>query len=88
MRINHIAISEVVENKIIQEHGVWPEEVESIFFECRPLFLKARDGRYLAIGTNNGYVTVVFEYMPGGIAQVVTAYPSSNWQIKRYRRTK
>ena len=66
-----------------------PEEAEEILFS-QPVVRRARDGRYMAIGLARrtaSYLTVIFEFEKGA-AEIVTAYPSSDWQIKLYKRSK
>ncbi len=48
---------------------------------------QARDGRYLAVGLANRYLTVIFEYEKG-TANIVTSYPSSEWQVRLFKRGK
>lgn len=65
------------------------EEIENTLLQNKPFFSKAKDGRYVALGKWNRYITIIFNY--GGKnkeADIVTAYPSSDWQIKLYRRKK
>jgi hypothetical protein len=82
MRIYEVRISEAIAEKIQAQHGVLPEDAEEILFS-QPVVRRARDGRYMA----NGYLTVIFEFEKGA-AEIVTAYPSSDWQIKLYKRSK
>jgi uncharacterized DUF497 family protein len=86
MRIYEVRISEEIAEKIQAQHGVLPEDAEEILFS-QPVVRRARDGRYMAIGLANGYLTVIFEFEKGA-AEIVTAYPSSDWQIKLYKRSK
>ena len=86
MRIHEVRISERIAEKIQAEHGVPPEDAEEVLLS-NPIIRRARDGRYLAIGLVNRYLTVVFEFEKGA-AEIVTAYPSSDWQIRLYKRSK
>ncbi len=87
MKIRQVVISEEAEDKIL-EHGVAFSAVESVFYDD-PLFVKAKYGRYMAIGLDeaSNWLTVIFEYRKG-CAEIVTAYPSSEWQVKLYKRKK
>jgi len=51
------------------------------------VFRRVKDGRYMAIGFINRHLTVIFEYSQG-VAKIVTTYPSSDWQIRLYKRSK
>lgn len=86
MRIQCVTISEEAEDKIIAEHGVTFANVESVLLGD-PYVCQAKGQRYMAIGLDDTprFVTVIFEYWRGE-AEVVTAYPSSDWQIRLYRR--
>lgn len=86
MRIHEVRISERVAEKIQAEHGVLPEEAEEILFS-HPVVRRARDGRYMAIGLVDCYLTVIFEF-ERGVAEIVTAYPCSDWQVRLYKRSK
>jgi uncharacterized DUF497 family protein len=72
MRIYEVRISEEIAEKIQAQHGVLPEDAEEILFS-QPVIRRARDGRYMAIGLANGYLTVIFEFEKGA-AEIVTAY--------------
>ena len=84
MRIRKVLIEEWAQGKII-EHGLKRKEVENGIFFGNPKFLKDKYGRYVAITHYNRYITVVFEYVNFN-ANVITAYPSSDWQIRKYKR--
>ncbi len=86
MLIRRVRISERVAEKIQKIHGVAPDEVEEILFS-QPIVHQARDGRYLAVGLANRYLTVIFEYEKG-TANIVTSYPSSEWQVRLFKRGK
>jgi len=84
MRIRRILIEDIVQEKILG-HGLQREEVENGLLYGNPKFSKDRHGRYLAITHHSRYITVVFEYISFNV-EVITAYPSSDWQIRRYKR--
>ncbi len=86
MRIHQIRISEWVAEKIQVEHGVFPDEAEAILFS-NPVVRRAKDGRYMAIGLIDRYLTVIFEF-ERGTAGIITAYPCSDWQVRLYKRSK
>lgn len=84
MLIREIHLKEAVEEKI-QEHGVMKDEIEGALLLDEPKYFKARNGRYMGIGVAQRFITIIFEYADG-IATIVTAYPSSESQIKLYHR--
>ncbi len=84
MLIREIHLKVAAEEKV-QEHGVTKSEVEDALLRDEPKYLKARSGRYMAIGQAQRFITTIFEYTDG-IATIVTAYPSSESQIKLYHR--
>ena len=84
MLIREIHLKEAVEKKL-QEHNVTESEAEDALLRDEPKYLKARSGRYMAIGQAQRFITIIFEYA-NGIAMIVTAYPSSESQIKLYHR--
>ncbi len=86
MRIHQVRISERIAEKIQAEHGVFPDEAEEILFS-NPIVRRAKDGRYMAIGLIDRYLTVIFEF-ERGTAEIVTAYPCSDWQVRLYKRSK
>jgi hypothetical protein len=86
MKIRQVLISDGVAEKIYEKHRVLPEDAEEVLFS-NPVIRRAKDGRYIAIGFVDHYLTVIFEYSQG-VAEIVTAYPSSNWQTRLYKRSK
>jgi hypothetical protein len=87
LRIHDVFISEWVADKIWDKHGVSADEATELLYG-NPLIRRARDGRYMAVGLSpSGYLTVIFEYHRG-VAEIVTAYPSSDWQVKLFKRSK
>ena len=83
MRIKKILIELKVQEKIFKKHNVLREDIENVFLNNEPIFLKAKDGRYIAIGFIGEYFTIIFE-LNECIANIVTAYKSSKWQKKLY----
>jgi len=86
MKIRQVLISDSVAEKIYAKHRVLPEDAEEVLFR-NPVIRRVKDGRYMAIGFVNRHLTVIFEYSQG-VAKIVTAYPSSDWQIRLYTRSK
>jgi len=84
MKIRKVSIDELAQEKVL-EHGLKIDEVENGILFGNPNFSKDRYGRYLAITHHNLYITIVFEYV-NFCAYVITAYPSSDWQIRKYKR--
>ncbi len=87
MRIRKVLIELKVEEKINKKHGVYREEIENSLFEGKPLFYKSRKNKYMAITLRKRYITIIFIYN-NMVATIITSYPSSDWQIKLYRRRK
>lgn len=87
MRIYDVFISRRIADKIWEVHGVLADEAIDLLY-TDPIIRRAHKGRYMAVGVESkGYLTVIFE-IEQGIAEVVTAYPSSNWQIKLFKKSK
>ena len=87
MRIHDVFISRGVADKIWEEHGVSADEAVDLLYGD-PMIRRAREGRYMAVGLAvGGHLTVIFEYRRG-TAEIVTAYPSSDWQVRLFRRSK
>jgi len=87
MRIKSVKISPQNKIKINDKHGVTMDEIKNIFFQNKPYFSKTRDGRYSALGKWNRPLTIIFHYNEKSReAEIITAYPSSNWQIKLYKK--
>ena len=73
-----------VEEKTFKKHGVGKSEVEKALLLDEPKYFKTSKNRYSAIGLSDRFITVIFEYKRGN-ADVITAYPSSDQQIRRYK---
>jgi hypothetical protein len=84
MRIKKVVISAAVQDKIESEHGIWVEEIEEALLGDVQAF-RAKYGRYMVIAHTTRYITIIFEYKKGE-ADIVTAYPSSAWQIRLFKR--
>ena len=85
MRIKKIVLEKTVQEKILLKHGVRREEIEHGLLEGKPRFFRAKDGKYMTISSYNRYLTIIFGY-EGKNAAIVTAYESSDWQKRLYKR--
>ena len=85
MKIRKILIEADIQEKILWKHGVKREELENALLEGDPRFFKIRDNLYMAVTHYEHYLTIIFEYNQLN-AIVKTAYKSSDWQIRRYKR--
>lgn len=83
MIIENAIIEDKVKEKILEKHNVTAEEIKNVLLQ-NPLILRAKKKRYLAIGIDWRYLSIVFEYARK-TANIVTAYPSSDWQKKLYK---
>lgn len=72
--------------KIYNKHGITMEEIEKTLLENKPYFAKTKDGRYTSIGKWSRYITIIFDHNIHNESEIITAYPSSDWQIKLYKR--
>jgi len=87
LRIHDVFISRRIADKIWEEHGVSADEAIDLVYGD-PMIRRAREGRYMAVGlATGGYLTVIFEYQRG-TAEIVTAYPSSDWQMRLFKKSK
>ena len=85
MRIQKELIEENIEEKVNKKHGIYRKEIENALFEGKPIFFRTKEGKYVAIGHKEKYLTIVFLYEKQ-MAKVITAYSSSEWQMKLYKR--
>lgn len=85
MIIKKILVELKIEEKINKKHGVYRTEIEAGLLEGKPIFFRTRENRYIAITLKERYITVVFLYNRG-VASIKTAYTSSDWQIRLYKR--
>ena len=86
MKITNILIEDNIKEKILDKHNVEATEIKQVIFS-NPLILKSGKNRYMAIGSHQRYLTIIFE-IDNGIAFIVTAYPSSDAQVKLYKKKK
>lgn len=85
MHLEDVYLEGPAGEKIVKKHGVSREEIETVLLADEPKHFKTKAGRYLAIDVTERYLTIVYENRKG-IAVIVTAYPSSQWQVKLYKR--
>ncbi len=83
MRITDIIIEDKIKEKILKKHNIRATEIKNIFTKT-PYVLKAREQRYMTIGYDQRFITVIFE-MDKTAAYIITAYPSSEAQVKLYK---
>ena len=86
MIIKEVVISPRVKVKVFHKHGIRFKEIKAVLIN-RPFVRKTKDGRYFAVNLVERYVTVIFSYEKG-TADIVTAYPSSDWQVRMFKRKK
>lgn len=87
MYIGDVFISRRIADKIWEEHGVSADEAVDLLYGD-PMIRRARGGRYMAVGlAAGGYLTVIFEYQRG-VAEIVTAYAASDWQVRLFKKSK
>ena len=84
MRFDNIIIEDRIKEKILSKHKVRADEVKETLLN-KPLFLKTKFNRYIAIGHCQRYITIIFEFN-NKTANIITAYSSSNSQIKLYKK--
>ena len=84
MRIREILIKLITEEKIYKKHGIHRAEINNALLEGNPIFFRTRDNKYVAIARKERYITIIFHYKRE-IADISTAYQSSDWQIKLYK---
>lgn len=84
MIIEKIVISKRTKYKILNKHGIESDEIQGVMSE-RPLFLKAKNNKYLVIGIWKRYLTIIIKYKRR-TAYIITAYQSTETQISLYKR--
>ncbi|MBI2657140.1 hypothetical protein HYX08_00425 [Candidatus Woesearchaeota archaeon] len=85
MKNLQIQLSHSVQEKVLYKHGIGIEELIGAFKHGRPKIIKIGGKNYMAITHYLRYITMIFEYN-APVANVITAYPSSDPQIKRYNK--
>ena len=84
MKITDILIEEKIKEKILWKHNIKALDIREVLFN-KPYVLKVSKERFMAIGHNHKFVTIIFELMKN-TAFIVTAYPSSGAQRKLYKQ--
>ena len=88
MIINEVSIRNPIKKKLRFKHGINEEEINEVLLNNKPIFKKSR-GLYLSIGFKQKYLTIIFSYDKlNKMANIITAYPSSKWQINLYKEMK
>ncbi|CAD6492041.1 MAG: hypothetical protein CHKLHMKO_00222 [Candidatus Argoarchaeum ethanivorans] len=73
--------------KIESKHRLNPLVAKEVLSGA-PYIEKVGGNQYMAIGLSyEGYVTIFFKYC-SGTAEIITAYPSTEWQVDLYRGKK
>ncbi|MBS3096698.1 hypothetical protein J4480_04630 [Candidatus Woesearchaeota archaeon] len=86
MKFSNIIIEDKIKEKILTKHRVEAEEIKRVLLS-NPLVLRAKYERYMAIGKDEIYLTIIFESKKD-ITSIITAYHSSEAQIKLYKKKK
>lgn len=86
MRFDNIIIEDEVKEKILSLHNVGADEIKGALSK-NPLILKTKLNRYIAVSHYERYLTIIIEFK-NKIANIITAYPSSDSQIKLYKKKK
>ncbi len=85
MRIRKVLLEEKIEEKIFKKHGVSRAGIEQGLFNGSPLLYRTGKGSYAAITLKEMHITIIFRYEKDA-AHIITAYPSSKWQTRLYKR--
>jgi hypothetical protein len=83
MRISKVLIEDKTKEKTLYKHHIRATEIRNILLN-NPYVLKIRNYRYLALGHDQRYITIIFEIIKD-TAFIITAYPSSDAQRKLYK---
>ena len=90
LRIDGFHWIDRIVDKILDKHGVDPEEVESALLNEDPLpYVWGRANRYLALAQvedDGEYLFIVFSVEPGNVARVITARPMEADEKRRFRK--
>ncbi len=84
MGFYNIVIEDKVKEKILTKHNVKAKEIKEVLLS-NPLVLRAKYQRYIAIGKSERYLTIIFESKKD-VTNIITAYPSSEAQIRLHKR--
>ena len=74
-----------IEEKILHKHGIDLEELNNALEYGNPRIFNQGQGIYIAITHHIRYITIVFR-QDKKLANVITAYPSSDYHIRRYNK--
>ena len=85
MKNMQLHISHNVQEKILHKHGIGISELKEALKHGKPKVIKLKGNIYMAITHYLRYITMIFEYNKP-IADVITAYTSSEQQIRRYNK--
>jgi len=85
MKNMQIHLSHDVQEKVLHKHGIEVDELTEAFKHGKPKIIKLEGNNYMAITHYLRYITMIFEYN-APIANVITAYLSSDLQIRRYNK--
>ena len=80
-----IYTSPSVQDKLLYKHGIELDEIKDAVKYGKPKITKLEGKIYMAITHHLRYITVIFEYNKP-FANIITAYPSSESHIKRYKK--
>ena len=86
MRISKILIEDKIKEKILYKRDIRASEIRGVL-TLNPIILRVRDNRYMTIGFDQKFITIIFEMMKD-TAFIITAYSSSDAQRKLYKRKK
>ncbi len=84
MKIKDILIEDKIKEKLLWKHNIKTSDIREVLFN-NSYILKVSKNRYMAIGHNHKFVTIIFELM-NNLAFIVTSYPSSDAQRKLYKQ--
>ena len=87
MYLKKVMLKEGVRNKIFNKHDIDRIDIEQTIFEGDPFYLRISKNKYLGIGNKYKYITIIFRKEKSN-AKIITAYQSSRWQIRLYKRKK
>ena len=80
-----IYVSPNVQEKLLHKHRIEVDELKDALKYGKPKIIKQEGKIYIAITHHFRYITVVFEY-DKPTANIITAYPSSESHIRRYKK--
>ena len=80
-----IYASPSVQDKLLYKHRIGLDELKDALKYGKPKITKQEGKIYMAITHHLGYITVIFEYNKP-FANIITAYPSSESHVRRYKK--